>query len=722
MKHIYTLENLNCANCAAKIEAKIAATPGFDKVSFNFATKTLRLESEAEDPRAEVQQICDSIEDGVRVTKHSEHRHEHHDHHEHHGDCCGHDHDHEHGHGHNHSHGHSHGEHGTAKKLLLAAGIALLAAALVCHLTLEGDAEFFSTMILSAGAALAAGYEVLLGGFKNLIRLRIDETVLMTVAVIAAFCIGEFTEAAMVAVLFAVGEMIEDLAVGRSRRDIEKLSAIRPDTAVVLENGAEKTVDAQSVKIGSTIIVKPHERVPLDGEVTQGESTLDVSALTGESLPQTALPGGKALSGSVNGDGLLKIKTEKEFGDSTATRILRLVEDAAAQKGKREKLITRFAAVYTPIVIAIAVLAAVVPPLAGLGDFSVWLYRALTVLVAGCPCAIVISVPLAYYSGIGAGSRMGVLIKGGKYLEALARADTFAFDKTGTLTTGRLSVGRVTACEGYTADEVLDLAAACEKYSSHPIALAIKDSAKNADAYDLSDYRETAANGVFASYKNKTLACGGERILKSPFPGKLPGGKLVYLALDGSPVGAIEITDTVRSEARSVISSLKRLGVRRLVMLTGDSRGNADAVGAELGMSECKAELLPEEKLSETERLKAQSKAVCFVGDGINDAPVLGVSDCGIAMGLGSEAAIEASDAVLSSGNLTALPKAVKISRKTLSIIRFNLIFSLCVKAAVIVLACFGLAAMWMSVAADTGVCVLCVLIATLPLAKIKQK
>ena len=308
---------------------------------------------------------------------------------------------------------------------------------------------------LSLAATLAAGYDVFLKGFKNAFKLRIEETVLITIAVIAAFCLGEFTEAAAVTILFSIGEFIEDLAVGKSRRDIEKLSQIRPDTATVLENGIEKTVDANTVAVGSVIIVGPHERVPLDGIVLKGSSTIDASALTGESLPIEVGEGGEVLSGSMNGEGLLTLKTTKAFGDSTASRILRLVEDAAAQKGKREKLITRFANIYTPIVVGLAVLIAALPPILGFGSFQMWLYRALIVLVASCPCAIVISVPLSYYSGIGAGSRMGVLIKGGKYLEALAKADCFAFDKTGTLTTGKVSVSAVHAYNGYREDDIM---------------------------------------------------------------------------------------------------------------------------------------------------------------------------------------------------------------------------------------------------------------------------
>ena len=695
MKHILVLENLNCAHCASKIETKVAQTEGYENVSFNFATKQLRFEHAEEDLTGEIQSICDSIEEGVTVKRFS-------------GKAV-------HNHGHDHCHDgcdcHDHGEskNGSIKNLLLISAIVLSVAALIVHLVVDGTAAHWTVFGLSLAATLSAGYDVFWKGVKNVFRLRIEETVLITVAVIAAFCLGEYVEAAMVTVLFSIGEFIEDMAVGKSRRDIEKLSQIRPDTATLIENGQERTVPAEEVKVGSVILVKPHERIPLDGVVLSGSSDLDVSALTGESLPQSVSEGSEVLSGAMNGDGLLTLKTTKEFGDSTATRILRLVEDAAAQKGSREKLITRFANIYTPIVVGLAFLIAIVPPVCGFGSFSEWVYRALVVLVASCPCAIVISVPLSYYAGIGAASRAGVLIKGGKYLEALANADCFAFDKTGTLTTGRIAVTDVYAYEGFGKDEILSLAAACEAYSSHPIAQAIKEKAV-APADGLSDFRELAGNGIWAEYKGKTLICGGAKLIKSEAPDELRGKNAVFLIYDDKLIGAIELSDTLRAETKDILAQLDSLGVKKKLMLTGDSNATASSVQKQLGSIEYRAELLPQNKLDIIDEEKSRGNIVCFVGDGINDAPVLGKSDCGVAMGLGSEAAIEAADAVLSSGDLTALPKAVKLARKTMRTIRTNIIFALAVKAAVIILAFFGLAQMWMSVLADTGVCVACVL------------
>lgn len=679
MKYTCTLENLNCAHCAEKIENKIAETVGYENVSFNFATKKLSFYSDKPEVVTELQAICDSIEDGVNVVDNNAEAHEHH-----------------------------HGESSNAQKILLAVSIVLGVAALVLHLAVKTDYMYWVVFALSAAAALLSGYETFIHGVKNALKLRIDETTLMTIAVIAAFCLGEFTEGAMVSILFSIGEFIEDIAVDNSRRNIEKLSKIRPDTATIIRNGREETVPAETVKAGSEIIVKPHERIPLDGVVKDSFSTVDNSALTGESVPVDVSDGSEVMSGAINGERVLRLVTTKEFGDSTATRILNLVEDAAAQKGSNEKLISRFASIYTPIVIGIAVLISVIPPLVGLGSFGEWIYRGLTVLVASCPCAIVISVPLSYYAGIGSASSHGVLIKGGKFLEALAKADSFAFDKTGTLTTGELKIEKVYSCSEFSDDEIINLAAACEKYSSHPIALSIKRSAgKNLPV--LNDYSETAGSGISAVYKGKRLSCGNDKFVNGKIPSELKNAN-VFLVYDNRLIGAISVSDKVRPEAAGVIDGLKKLGAKHTVMLTGDSKSNAEKAASHLPLTEFKAELMPSDKVSEINALKAKSKAVCFVGDGINDAPVLSASDCGTAMGLGSEAAIEASDMVLSSGTLEHLPTAVKIARKAINTVKTNITFALAIKAAVIILAALGMATMWMSVLADTGVCVICVL------------
>ena len=600
-------------------------------------------------------------------------------------------------------------------------------AAFGLELTVFPDAEFgtvgwFVLLGLSLVATVLSGWRTFIKGVKSVFKLEIDETTLLTIAVIAAFALGEFVEAAMVTILFAVGEIVEEKAVSASRSDIAKLAQIRPDNATVLINGKEVVKAAEDVKIGSTIVVKPHERVPLDGVITKGNTTLDTSALTGESVPVDAEAGSEVMSGMINGNSLIEIKTTKEFGDSTAARIIKLVEDAAATKGQSEKLISRFAAVYTPIIILISIVVAIVPPLVGLGSFSTWIYRALVCLVASCPCAIVISVPLSYYSGLGASSKISVLIKGGKYIEALAKADAFVFDKTGTLTTGELSVNKVFAYGSHSSAEILSLAAACERYSSHPIAMAIKNKAEKENLPELSDYSEKAGQGVTAVYNGKALVCGGTKVLSDKQKVNAEKTASVYVIYDGELIGAISVSDTLRPEAKSVIAELRKLGVKDSVMLTGDKKENAMDIANELKLDSYSAELMPSDKLEKLIDIKKTHKSVCFIGDGINDAPVLTASDCGFAMGFGSEAAIEAADAVLAAGNLKQLPLSVRIAKKVVATVKTNITFALGVKTIVIILAILGMAPMWLSVIADTGVSVLCVLYAARLLHTVDKK
>ena len=600
-------------------------------------------------------------------------------------------------------------------------------AAFGLELTVFPDAEFgtvgwFVLLGLSLVATVLSGWRTFIKGIQSVFKLQIDETTLLTIAVIAAFALGEFVEAAMVTILFAVGEIVEEKAVSASRSDIAKLAQIRPDNATVLINGKEVVKAAEDVKIGSTIVVKPHERVPLDGVITKGNTTLDTSALTGESVPVDAEAGSEVMSGMINGNSLIEIKTTKEFGDSTAARIIKLVEDAAATKGQSEKLISRFAAVYTPIIILISIVVAIVPPLVGLGSFSTWIYRALVCLVASCPCAIVISVPLSYYSGLGASSKISVLIKGGKYIEALAKADAFVFDKTGTLTTGELSVNKVFAYGNHTSSEIIALAAACERYSSHPIAMAIKNKAEKENLPELSDYSEKAGQGVTAVYNGKALVCGGTKALSDKQKVNAEKTASVYVIYDGELIGAISVSDTLRPEAKSVIAELRKLGVKDSVMLTGDKKENAMDIANELKLDSYSAELMPSDKLEKLIDIKKTHKSVCFIGDGINDAPVLTASDCGFAMGFGSEAAIEAADAVLAAGNLKQLPLSVRIAKKVVATVKTNITFALGVKTIVIIFAILGIAPMWLSVIADTGVSVLCVLYAARLLHTVDKK
>ena len=670
MTHEFILDGLNCAHCAAKIEQKITEAPEYSDVRFSFATKALSLNAKKRDVREDIQKIVDAVEDGVTVV-----------------DAKDYDDDKE-------------EKVGKVKVILLAAAAGLFVGAFVTH--------FFEnlevlTAILSVLAVLLSGYDVIIEGVKSAFKFRIDETTLMTVAVIAAAALGEFVEAAAVTVLFGIGEILEDKAVEKSRRDIKKLADIRPDSALVKNGAAAVETPAEKVAVGSIIEILPHRRVPLDGVVVSGESTVDASSLTGESIPIPAKEGVEILSGCVNGDKTILLKTTKPYADSAATRIVKLVEESAKNKGEREKLISRFARVYTPAVIIMALLIAFVPPIF-LGDFPTWIKRALVCLVASCPCSIVISVPLAYYAGIGAASKHGILIKGGKFVEVLSKARCFAFDKTGTLTDNHISVKEIKPLSRYTEEEILQFAVSAEKNSSHPIAEAVRAYAKEHDIshLELTEYQEHSAKGVSAKHGAKTVSVG-----KS---GDRDG---VTVSLDGEDIGIIFLSENIRKETPSVIQKLRALKISTVAMLTGDRKSHAQKVAQELGIDRVYSELLPEDKVGKVEELLSENELCCFVGDGINDAPVLSRSSCGIAMGLSSDAAIESADTVLSSGDLKNLPAAIRIARSTMGTVKANIIFSLVFKLMIIVLAALGIAPMWLAVFADTGVCVLCVLNST---------
>ncbi len=673
MKHKLTMEGLNCAHCAGKIEKAIAETEGFENVSLVFATKTLYAEHKSKDIVPIVQKITDDIEHGVTVINSNEN---------------------------------------TEKKtnifkdnLLLFISIIFGVSAIICE---AFDVMPLIVALLSTIAIILSGHTIFVESVKSIFKFKINEDTLMAIAVVAAFCLGQYVEGAMVTILFGIGEMFEDLAVNNSRKSIEALANMQADTATLLQDGVETVVEAESVEIGSILVVKPYERIPLDSVVIEGVGTIDTSAITGESMPIECQPGTEVLSGMINGESLIKIKTTKEYKNSTASRIIKLVEEASITKSKNEKLITRFASVYTPIVVAISILVAVVPPLLNLGTFNEWIYKALVCLVSSCPCAIVISIPLSYYSGIGVASKNGVLFKGGKYLEVLASADTIAFDKTGTLTEGNLKVTSIIPFENYSENKILAIGASVEKNSNHPIALAIKNE-YNGELLELTDYKEKPGYGVSAIYEGKSLICGNKKLIDE----EIDIDANVFLIYDGKLIGAMKVEDNVRSEAKGVLEQIKKQGVKNLVMLTGDNKQTADKIAKQIGINEVHSELLPQDKVETVNSLKAKSKGVCFIGDGINDAPVLTASDCGFAMGLGTDAAIEAADAVLTTGNLTTLPKAIKIAKKTVINVKTILIFALAVKLAVIICAILGYAAIWMSVVADTGVCMLCILYAT---------
>lgn len=618
-----------------------------------------------------------------------------------HGACgCGHDHDHEHGCacGHDHSHGPE------APKWVFPAAVALFALGLVFEHVLH--LPVWASAVSHGLAAVLSGYGVFIDGVKNLVKLNFTENVLMSIAVIVAFCLGEFGEAAAVAILFNLGERAEEIAESRSRRSITALTEMRPDTARVLRGGAEQIVSPATVAVDEMVAVNPYERIPLDGVIAEGSSYIDNAALTGESVPVEVAPGDSVLSGGVNGSARLVLRVTRAFEDSTASRILRMIEESSARKSNAEKLITRFARVYTPIVLVLAILVAVLPPLLGLGAFTVWLYRALTMLVASCPCALVISVPLGFFAGIGAESKIGMLIKGGKYLEALAKTDAVVLDKTGTITTGTLSVSSVWTAEGVSEQALLKLAASAEALSTHPVAKAIRAAA--GDAPEAEEIREIAGRGIEAVVGGKRILAGRSTFLQENGVdvSQLPACT-VAIAADGRAVGGIVLADTVKPDSAAAIADMKKTGVREIVMLTGDNETAAQAVAAQVGVTDYRAGLLPQDKAKAVEAMQGRR---VFVGDGVNDAPVLAAADCGVAVGLGSQAAIETADAVLSSGSLALLPRAIRLARRSMNVIRFNIVFALATKAAVILCIPFGFVPMWVGVFADVGVTALTVL------------
>ena len=581
---------------------------------------------------------------------------------------------------------------------------------------------------------LIIGWDVLARSLRNIANGQVfDENFLMALATVGAFGTGEYAEAVFVMLFYQVGELFQDYAVGKSRQSIAALMDIRPDTANLEgENGEIQEVDPEEVSVGSIVVIKPGQRVPLDGVVVEGTSALDTAALTGESVPRDVVPGDAVISGCVNQTGLLRVKVTRESGESTVSKILDLVENASEKKSTSENFITRFARYYTPCVVIAALALFLIPTLALaltpaasqpaflLGTtWSNWLHRALIFLVISCPCALVISVPLSFFGGIGGASKCGILVKGGNYLEALAKTETVIFDKTGTLTRGTFTVTAVHPESGFTREQLLEDAALAERYSDHPISLSLQAACTSSlDAGRVSGVEEIAGHGVMAQVDGRRVAVGNRRLMErqgvSAAPCELPG-TIVYVAVDGAYAGHIVISDLPKEDAKAAIADLKANGVKKTVMLTGDTEAAAKAVAAELGVDEYHAELLPADKVEWMERLLASSGGkTAFVGDGINDAPVLTRADIGIAMGaLGSDAAIEAADIVLMDDKPSKIATAMRISRKTLRIAHQNIWFALIVKFAVMILGAFDLATMWEAVFADVGVAFIAILNAT---------
>ncbi|MCI5739122.1 MAG: cadmium-translocating P-type ATPase [Ruminococcus sp.] len=561
------------------------------------------------------------------------------------------------------------------------------------------------------------GYDVVFEAFRNIAHGQVfDENFLMSVATIGAFFVADYPEAVAVMLFYQVGELFQSIAVGKSRKSIAALMDIRPDYANVLRDGDVKTVSPEEVEIGEIIEIKPGEKIPLDAVVTKGETTVNTAALTGESVPVTCRVGDAVISGSVNQNGLIEARVTSVFGESTVSKILDLVENATSKKAKSENFITRFAKYYTPCVVFAALALALIPPLLFKQPFSVWVTRALTFLVVSCPCALVVSVPLTFFCGIGGASRQGVLIKGANYLETLSKAETVVFDKTGTLTNGTFTVVAIHP-QQISERELLDLTATAESVSSHPIATSIlKAYGEPIDKTRIGNIEEFSGRGIHAVIDGKSVYVGNGVLMQSvgvDFHECKTVGTTVHIAVDGLYAGHIVIADTVKPDAKSAVEQLKASGIRKTVMLTGDSDAVGQAVAKELGMDEAYTQLMPDDKVEKTEKLLAEKNTkstLAFVGDGINDAPVLARADVGIAMGaLGSDAAIEAADVVLMDDKPAKLVTALKISRKTMRILRQNIVFALSVKAVVLLLSAFGLASMWVAVFADVGVMILAV-------------
>ena len=772
-KKIYIIEHLDCANCAAKIEAKFNAHPGVAEATITFSTKQLRLTAENPDELIpELTAIARTVEGEVEIlpreasrhTHHHDHHghhhehcgcghdHEHHDHcgcghdHEHHDHCgcghdhehhehcgCGHDHehhehcgcghDHEHhdhcncGHDHHehhdhgqshpheeHTHSHDHGEDESPRPLWIG-GVLFLLGLVLNHLGLG-----WLSLAVCLVAYVLLGREVVATALRNLTKGHVfDENFLMSLATIGAFFIGEYPEAVGVMLFYRVGEYFEHRAVERSRSQIMEAVDLRPETVNLVDGEEIRVIPAEDAQAGDLLLVRPGDRIPLDGTVVSGGSRIDTAPITGEPVPVSVHPGDSVTSGCVNTSGQLTIRAEKPLSESMVTRILDSVENAAASKPKIDRFITRFSRVYTPVVVAVAACTAIIPSLVT-GDWSHWVYTALSFLVMSCPCALVLSVPLAFFAGIGTGSKVGILFKGGQSMEAMGDIKAVVMDKTGTITKGDFRVQTVAG-----GHEVLQLCASCEQLSTHPIAQSIVACAKERGmALTLPDsLEEISGQGIRAKMGSKTILCGNELLLRENGVKLEPldevTGTRVLVAVDSRFVGYITISDTIKEDAVTAVQQLKKLGIAA-VMLTGDSGDGAKAVAQATGIEEFYAKLLPGDKLTRLKQLRKRHGPVMFVGDGINDAPVLAGADVGAAMGSGADAAIEAADVVFLHSSMSAIPQALDIAAKTRRTAWQNVIFALAIKGAVMVLGLCGFASMWLAVFADSGVAMLCVL------------
>ena len=688
MERIFTLQNLNCANCASVIEEKLIQLESVSAATFTIGTKQLRITSTLEDMDAlqeQIQAVCDATEDGVVVVpfvraakkaKQEEHDHEH-----------------------------------NASLSAIIVGAIVMA---VAELTNWVPDQYMTPLLIVTFVVL--GWRIVWAAVKNGMKGKFfDENFLMSIATIGALIIGEYAEAVGVMLFFQVGIYFEERATERSRNAVMDAVDLRPEEVrLVLCDGSVEVVNPEDVQVGSHIEIRPGDRIPLDGRVVEGTTRIDTAAVTGEPVPVSATVGTEVMSGCINVDGRIVLEVTHELKDSMVMRILDAVENAAASKPKIDRFITRFSRVYTPIVVALAIIVAVVPPLFT-GEWQYWIYTALTFLVVSCPCALVLSVPLAFFSGIGAGSRQGILFKGGKAIEAMSRVKAIAFDKTGTITTGTFNVQTVEVASGYTENEVLQYAAALEAVSTHPIAMSIVEEVqrRGVEFTTAKDVKEISGHGMVGNVEGHTVLVGNGRLLAkeniaTPLIDYVYGSE-VFVAIDGQYVGRIIIADSLKADSKEAIRRMNGKGYQT-VMLTGDVAASAKYIAQQVGIQGVRAELLPQDKLEVVQSLRNDHGSVMFVGDGINDAPVLTGADVGGAMGSGADSAIEAADVVYMNSNLDSVWRSLSIADRTLSIAWQNIFFAIAVKIIVMVAGVFGFANMWVAIFADTGVSILCIL------------
>ena len=682
MKSKFKIKELDCANCAAELERAIQKVDGVESANISFMTQKMELEydeTRKEEIIKNIKKVIKKEEPDVTIEEVYE-------------------------------------EANTMKKKGIKIIIAFIL--FLIALIVNFDNEWINNIIYII-SYIIVGFEIVKKAIRNITRGKVfDENFLMTIATIGAFGIGEFPEAVAVMLFYQVGELFQSYAVDKSRKSISSLMDIRPDYANVEKNGELQKVDPDDVKIGEIIIVKPGEKIPLDGNVVEGKSSLDTKALTGESLPRDVTEREEVLSGCINLNGVIKIEVTKEYGESTVSKILDLVENASSKKSKSENFITKFAQYYTPIVVIIAVFLAILPPLI-IKDavFSDWLYRALSFLVVSCPCALVISIPLSFFGGIGGASKMGVLIKGSNYLEAIANTEIVVFDKTGTLTEGVFEVQKIKAID-ISEEELLKIAAYSENYSNHPIALSVKKAyGKEIDEKQIVKTQELSGFGIVARIGEQDVLVGNEKLMNEKqikFTKCNDIGTILYVAIEKKYVGYILIADKIKDDAIKAIKGLKKNNIKQTVMLTGDRKNVGENVAKKLGLDKVYTELLPDGKVERVEKLlkeRSEKGKLAFVGDGINDAPVLAISDIGIAMGgLGSDAAIEAADVVLMTDEPSKIVNTIHLSKKTMRIVKENIIFAIFIKVLVLVLSAFGVSTMWEAVFADVGVSVIAII------------